>query len=439
MFKSPTQDRFTSRLSDMRRAEYGARWEPAVRYTIMAAVIVVLAFTLDSGLILGWGALYATLEAALAVILIRSDIGPPLPRYVLALIAYALSGLCFMSLPLYLVAAGQSASLTFAGVAGVVGLALYTLQRRQREIGLLTVDCGLVAAMTCALVVILWPSLDGWADLSVVCFIALSVLGYYIASQVSGWRLQRDLQQERARMVSARQSRALGQFVGGVAHEFNNDLTVILGNLELYETLDTPEDRRTAIRASRTAAARAALTVQLLLATSGRLRLSPSDVQMDGFLFDLGETLTDKLAPGMTVEVLPSREPLVARVDRAMLQSCAVQLGLNAQEATGGTGTIRLRAELRATAERLSPVPDSPPPYVALIVEDDGPGVANDSLPHLTDPFYTTKPPHEGSGLGLSAVAGFARQSGGGLCLEAGPRGGLRAIVYLAEVRDDLN
>ncbi|CAN0586759.1 unnamed protein product, partial [Ectocarpus sp. 12 AP-2014] len=202
--------------------------------------------------------------------------------------------------------------------------------------------------------------------------------------------------------------------------EFNNDLTVILGNLDLFETLENPDDRAAAIRESRTAAARAAQTVRHLLATSGRTRLMPSDLPLNSALFDLGEALTDVLKSDMTVEVVPPADSLVVRVDSDALRASIMQLGLNAQEATSGSGQIRIRAERRATAGDLDPPPDTSPPYIAVILEDDGPGVSDEALALLAEPFYSTKPPNEGRGLGLSAVAGFTRQSGGGLKLEHG-------------------
>ncbi|WP_323769095.1 ATP-binding protein [Antarctobacter sp.] len=417
----------------MRRAEYGACGETIVRYVFMVAFVVVLSLGMNSRLALGWGALNALLEVGMAVLLIRKEFGAPLLRYAAALTVYGLSEICFMSLPLYLVVADFSPDLTFAGAVGLVGLALYTLQRPHRELGLVIVDCCTVTALTFAVILTLRPRLDNALEIATVGVVALAVLGYYVSAQVSGWKLQTELRTARRRAASAQQARTLGQFVGGVAHEFNNDLTVILGNLDLFETLEDPADRAAAIHESRTAAARAALTVQHLMAASGRIRLSPANVPMEGLLFDLGEALTDTLKPDMTVEVMPPDESLVARIDSAALRSCVIQLGLNAQEATGGTGHIRIRTERRATIGELDPTPDAPPPYVVLIIEDDGPGVSDDALPLLAEPFYSTKPPNEGRGLGLSAVAGFIRQSGGGLKLENAPGGGLRVILYFPE------
>lgn len=437
MARTLPHDSFATRLAAIRRAEYGAFGETVVRYGIMLVAIAVLALNMEGHHALAWGVLYALLESGLAVLLVRSGTGHAQLRYMAALTVYGFSGLCFMSMPLYLLAADFSPSLSFTGAVGLVGLALYTLQRPYRELGLVVVDCCMIAVLALALVLILIPRLQSGLEIFTVGFMALAVLGYYIGSQISGWKLQTELRAARQRTAAAEKARTLSQFVGGVAHEFNNDLTVILGNLDLFETLENPDDRAAAIRESRTAAARAAQTVRHLLATSGRTRLMPSDLPLNSALFDLGEALTDVLKSDMTVEVVPPADSLVVRVDSDALRASIMQLGLNAQEATSGSGQIRIRAERRATAGDLDPPPDTSPPYVALILEDDGPGVSDEALALLAEPFYSTKPPNEGRGLGLSAVAGFTRQSGGGLKLEHGAGGGLRVVLFLAEARDN--
>ncbi len=433
MARLPSRDSYQSRLDEMRRAEYGSLLEVVIRYVVITVVVAVLLLVIDRQIALIWSAAYLVFEGGMAFLLLRLRRGPAWIRYWSALASYVLAGLCFLALPLYLVAEHMQPGTTFAGAAGLVGYALYTLQRPQRESGLLVADCVLVSIMMLSLVILLQPLLDDWTSRLLVAFVALAVLGYYIGSMIVGWRLQADLRTAQKRYASAQMARALGQFVGGVAHEFNNQLTVILGNLELFETLPDAEERQAAIEESRAAAGRAAVKVRQLMAASGRTRLSPTPIPMEGFLVDLTEVLSDMLGPDMRVETPPPDDAIVALADRDMLETCAIQLCLNAQEATGGQGTIRITAERRGSAEGLVPAPEAPPPYVALIVEDDGPGVPDEALPRLAEPFYTTKPPNEGRGLGLSSVAGFARQSGGGMMLDRPLRGGLRAVLYLVE------
>lgn len=421
------------RLEDMRRAEYGSRGELLIRYGIMAAAILVLTLTLPPRIALGWGAAYAVLEGVLAAVLILGPRNAPNLRYGMALGVHLLSGLCFMTLPIYLITPPAESAHGFAGAAGLVGLLLYSLQRSQREPGLMLVDCLQVCVMGGAVVLVLMPALDSWADRLTVILLAVAVGVYYIGSLVSGWRMERNLRDAQQRYAASQKARAMGQFVGGVAHDFNNQLTAILGHLDLFETLDSPAERSAALNEIRSAAERAARTVQQLLASSGRTRLTPAPVQMGEFLYDLGEVLTDLLDPGMTVEVAPMEDPLTVLADADMLETCAIQLCLNAQDATHGQGHIRLSCERRVAAQALAPMEITAPACVALIIEDNGPGVAPEALPLLAEPFYTTKSASEGRGLGLSAVAGFARQSGGTLRLEPALQGGLRAVLLLPE------
>ncbi|SMX36017.1 sensor histidine kinase [Maliponia aquimaris] len=421
------------RLEEMRRAEYGSRGELLIRYGIMAAAVLVLTLTLDPRVTLGWAAAYGTLEASLAAVLILGSGGNARLRYGLALGIYLMSGLCFMTLPIYLIVPPVQTAHAFAGATGIVGLLLYSLQRSQREPGLMAVDCVLVCILGGALAIVLMPQLDSWADRLTVILLIIALGVYYVGSLISGWRQERSLRDAQQRYATSQKARALGQFVGGVAHDFNNQLTAILGFLDLFETLDSPAERSAALNEIRSAAERAARTVQQLLASSGRTRLNPAPIQMGDFLYGLGEVLTDLLDPGMTVEVVPLEDPLAVLADADMLETCVIQLCLNAQDATGGHGLIRLSCERRTSIQALAPMEITAPSCIALIVEDDGPGVAPEALPLLAEPFYTTKSASEGRGLGLSAVAGFARQSGGGLRLESAIQGGLRAVLFLPE------
>ncbi len=424
---------FETRLEDLRRAEYGSHAETVIRYTIMAGVVAVLSVVFDSGLVLIWGTVYFLLEGSMACVVHVPRLGSAPFRYLMALGLYMMSGVSFIAMAIYLVAANLSPALSIAGIVGMVGLLLHSLQRPQREAGLVVADCLLVVIMTLALLTLLRTIIEGWGDWFFVLFILSAGAAYYIGSLISGWRQQQSLREAQQRYANAQKARALGQFVGGVAHDFNNQLTAIMGNLELFDELDNPEDRANALRDSRTAAEHAAMTVQQLLISSGRTRLSPEPLSMEAFLQDLKELLANLLDPEMTITVASPAEQLVASVDRDMLETSVIQLCLNAQDATRGHGQICLSVASWTTVPKIDPPPEANPPYVALTVEDDGPGVPAEALPLLAEPFYSSKPRSEGRGLGLSAVAGFARQSGGALIMQSTPVGHLRAIILLPE------
>lgn len=419
----------------MRRAEYGSRGEVMIRYGVMATVILVLSVTLEQRLVIAWGIAYAVIDASLAGVMHMGPGRHPRATYLLALGLYLLSGLCFLALPIYLIAIGETVVHGVVASAGIIGLLLYTLQRPLRQPGLMIIDCVHIVLLGLALSAVLMPRLDSWSDRVPVILVMLAVGLYYIGSLVSGLRTERTLREANQRYAASQKARALNQFVGGVAHDFNNQLTAILGHLDLVETLESPAERGAALQQIRLAADRAALTVQQLLASSGRTRLNTAPLQMADFLYGLGEVLTDLLDPDMTVEVVPPDVGLTVLADADMLETCAIQLCLNAQDATGGRGLIRLSCERLPAAQ--VPLKTAGAAFIALIIEDDGPGVPPEALPLLAEPFYTTKSASEGRGLGLSAVDGFARQSGGALRLEPGIQGGLRAILYLPEASSD--
>ncbi len=421
------------RRDDIRRSEYGSRRRTLAAYALVAMGTVLLSMVVDWHLVLAWGLAYVFAEGCTAGLLHgQVPRNPPL-RYWLSLVSYVARGLIFMSLPFYLIAVDSPPALCFAAGSGLVGVLLFTLQRTHLAIELVIADSLRVGLLTLGLVAVMLGKLDQTADMILVVFSAIASAGFYIGSLVAGWHNQRELREAQNRYAIAQKARALGQFAGGVAHDFNNQLTAILGNLDLFDELEEPADRDAALHDCRVAAERAALTVQQLLATTGRTRLWSQPLAMEGFLYQLAEVLGDLLDPDMEIEVQPPEEPLVAQVDRDILETCAIQLCLNAQDATRGAGRVLIRTERRRSAPSLNPAPEAPPPYIVLIIEDNGPGVPADALPYLAEPFYTTKGATEGTGLGLAAVAGFARQSGGGLMLQAAPQGGLSAQIYLRE------
>ena len=421
------------RLDEIRRAEFGSLRKTLLGYGLAAGGTVLMATVIDWRLVLVWGLGYFLTEGCSAFLLNGQIPRSPRLRRWLALASCMASSLIFMSLLLYLIAIDSPPALTFAAASGLVGLLLFHLRRTHQVIDLVVANSLQVGIMACALIWIMLDKLDQPQDRVLMIFSAFAVTVFYVGSLVTSWQNQRDLREAQNRYAAAQKARALSQFAGGVAHDFNNQLTAILGNLDLHDALEDSAERAAALAECRTAAERAAMTVQQLLATTGRTRLVARPIAMEAFLYQLAEVLGDLLDPDMDIEIQPLAEPLFAEVDQDMLETCAIQLCLNAQDATQWAGQVRISAERRNAAPSEDPHPEAPPPYVVLIIEDNGPGVPRDALPLLAEPFYTTKSANEGTGLGLAAVAGFARQSGGALMLETSQRGGLRAQIYLRE------
>ena len=231
---------------------------------------------------------------------------------------------------------------------------------------------------------------------------------------------------------------ALGQLTGGVAHDFNNLLTVIRASVDLLRRPQLSEERRLRyIDAISDTVGRAAKLTAQLLAFARRQTLKPE-------VFDVGEcvkTLSDMIGTltGSPIEIvtrLPDQRCYV-NADAGQFETALINMAVNARDAMGGDG--RLTLAMRAVAELPGPAPHPAPAhgYVAVSVEDTGVGIPHDQLGRIFEPFFTTKEVGEGTGLGLSQVFGFARQSGGEVTVDSEVGSGSTFTLYLPRVLRD--
>ncbi len=244
--------------------------------------------------------------------------------------------------------------------------------------------------------------------------------------------------QERARVEErlrqAQKMEAIGQLTGGVAHDFNNILQVITGSLErLKRRPDAPrQDRERGLTAALTAAERAAMLTQQLLAFSRQQPLMPASIDVNRLVLGLSTLLSRTLGETIRVDTRLALDLAPAAVDAAQLESALLNLAVNARDAMpqGGRLTIETaNVELGAGA---APDGDVPPGhYVRIAVVDNGLGMTPEVLAKAFDPFFTTKPLGRGTGLGLSQVYGFVKQSGGHVEMASEPGRGTRVALYL--------
>ncbi|SFC87977.1 ATP-binding protein [Tropicimonas isoalkanivorans] len=235
--------------------------------------------------------------------------------------------------------------------------------------------------------------------------------------------LHMDVTEQRAtesQLLQSQKMESVGQLTGGIAHDFNNILAVIIGNLNILarETADTPALRARADRALG-AADRAAGLVNRLLAFSRRQRLAPENVDLDALVTGMVDLLEASLGSGVTLRTdLGGHLPGV-RVDPGALENALMNLAVNARDAMEGKGEISVAT--RAAGDD----------YVELSVRDTGEGIPPDLLDQVFEPFFTTKPAGKGSGLGLSMVYGFVRQSGGTVSIDSRPKDGTCVTLRL--------
>lgn len=246
-----------------------------------------------------------------------------------------------------------------------------------------------------------------------------------------------DVTERRALDDRLRQSQkleAVGQLTGGVAHDFNNLLTVIIGNAaELEQRLaGHPQEQALAQMTVRAAERGAELTARLL-AFARRQTLEPRIIDLDRLLVRLQGLLERALTEN--VEIVLDCQPGLwpARIDPGQLEVALLNLALNARDAMPQGGRLTLSCEnIRFTEESATPATDMPAgEYVVIRVRDTGTGMPPEVLEHAFDPFFTTKESGKGSGLGLSMVYGFIRQSQGYVLLDSQLGRGSTVSLYL--------
>jgi PAS domain S-box-containing protein len=231
----------------------------------------------------------------------------------------------------------------------------------------------------------------------------------------------------------AQKMEAIGQLTGGLAHDFNNLLTVIIGNLELLEG-KLPDDRSTKRLSEAIDAARkgAGLTRQML-AFARKQELEPRDVKINELVAGVEPLLSRTI--GETIELkamLMEGEP-VAVIDPSQLESAILNLAINARDAMAKGGLLTIETQTvyldSAYAQNHSDV--TPGHYVMVAVSDTGTGMSPELVEKVFQPFFTTKEQGKGSGLGLSMVYGFIKQSGGHINIYSEPGHGTAVKMYL--------
>jgi len=232
----------------------------------------------------------------------------------------------------------------------------------------------------------------------------------------------------------AQKMESMGQLTGGVAHDFNNLLQVIAGNLQmLSKDVEGNDKAGQRVENALSAVARGAKLASQLLAFGRRQPLEPRVIQPNRLVNEMDELLRRSLGEAIEVEVIVPSNLWNICVDRAQLESALLNLAINARDAMDGPGRLTIEmsnAQLDATyAEAAGDVAAGD--YVMLAVTDTGCGMAPDVLERIFDPFYSTKPEGRGTGLGMSMVYGFVKQSGGHVSVYSEPGEGTTVRIYL--------
>ncbi len=249
-------------------------------------------------------------------------------------------------------------------------------------------------------------------------------------------REQARLKEAEEQLLQSQKMEAVGQLTGGIAHDFNNLLAGIAGSLELLEKR-IAEGRTSGneryITAAQMSTKRAAALTQRLLAFSRRQTLDPRPTDLNRLVSGMEDLIRRSVGPDIDVEVVGAGGLWLTKVDSSQLESALLNLCINGRDAMAPNGgrlvveTANRWLDERAAAKREL----APGQYVSLSVTDTGTGMTPEIKARIFDPFFTTKPIGEGTGLGLSMVHGFVRQSGGQVRVYSEPGKGTTMTLYL--------
>ena len=228
-----------------------------------------------------------------------------------------------------------------------------------------------------------------------------------------------------ARVHEMQKLETLGQFTGGVAHDFNNLLAPIVGSLDLLSRRHADDQRsQEVVSVALQAAESARAMVQRLLAFARRQNLEAKATDVCALLGGMGDMLTRLLGPQINLSVECSPDIPAIMVDPNQLELAIMNLAVNGRDATPEGGSLSITATVGSEG-------NPPSAFVCICVKDTGTGMDAETLSRAVEPFYTTKPPGKGTGLGLPSVFGLAQQSGGRFELESCEGVGTAARLYL--------
>ncbi|MFT6559635.1 PAS domain S-box protein [Sneathiella sp.] len=239
--------------------------------------------------------------------------------------------------------------------------------------------------------------------------------------------------------------RAVGELTGGVAHDFNNLLAVVLGNAELLEEkLPDDADEQSYLRTLMSAAARGAELTRRLLAFSRKQMLNPTVTDMPALVDNMAGMLKRVLGENIHVETQYDNDLWKCKVDQGQLENAILNLAINSRDSLqhvkgrAGRLTIVISNTLvdEFTFEKENDV--TPGEYLLISVSDNGQGMPREILDRVFEPFFTTKPVGEGTGLGLSMIYGFVKQSGGHVSIYSEENIGTSVKLFLPRANEDI-
>ena len=247
-------------------------------------------------------------------------------------------------------------------------------------------------------------------------------------------RAEEEREKLRGQLIQAQKMESVGRLAGGVAHDFNNMLSVIIGHCELaLRGLESDHPLHAGLQNIRKAAEHSADLTRQLLAFARKQTVAPKVLDINTTVTGMLEMLRRLIGEDIALVWQPGSKPGQVHIDPSQLDQILVNLFVNARDAIGDTGKVTIETDLvsideQYCADHVEAIPGS---YVLLAVSDDGRGIDAASLPHLFEPFFTTKEMGKGTGLGLATVYGIVKQNKGFINVYSEPGQGTTFRIYL--------
>jgi PAS domain S-box-containing protein len=237
----------------------------------------------------------------------------------------------------------------------------------------------------------------------------------------------------------AQKMEAVGQLTGGIAHDFNNLLMVVMGNLQLVEQLVIGNEKaHKRLRSAIEAAERGSDLTRRMLAFSRQQTLQNKEIPVNDLMFKMQDMLSQAATAIVEVKIMPGDNVWPVKADVTMLETAILNLAINARDAMkpkGGTLIVETRNCSLDQDYCIANEDVTPGDYVEIAVTDTGSGITPENIEKVFQPFFTTKPPEAGSGLGLSMIYGFVKQSGGHVKIYSEVGHGTTVKLYLPRLK----
>ncbi|OWK29908.1 PAS domain S-box protein [Sphingomonas mucosissima] len=249
-----------------------------------------------------------------------------------------------------------------------------------------------------------------------------------------------DLMQAEDALRQSQKVEAIGQLTGGVAHDFNNLLTVIRGSVDLLRRPGLSEERRQRyIDAIADTADRATKLTNQLLAFARRQSLKPEVFDVTESVRKINDMVQTLTGARVNTSLRLAAEPCYIDADRSQFDTAIVNMAVNARDAMKGQGELTITVAATSEMPAIRNHSAVPGEFVTVSLTDNGPGISAEDLERIFEPFFTTKGVGEGTGLGLSQVFGFTKQSGGDVTVTSDPGEGATFTMYLPRVEGSLD